>query len=425
MCKFYFLDPIVAAAFASLKNESDPFVEDSQAKLSIDEQIVNAKTVAGLLRISEKNVNISRTHALKIVSILAEWSTINKVKLSEFENDPRFIKLCRILGRSVNKPNTNNISTKKIGGFRTDDLNTVLGVTGDDEAAKLIASISLPQMVKVMSSLAQKRRRSTPLLRSLAYNISSNSTILDLKQCADLLYAMAILNFPDSILTGRICTDLHSGLEKNKDKPAVVGSILTSLGLLKHRDLDALEALSSWILRNYEICRPTDISALFLTLAALNYPTTKSIEMKDKLVDVLDQKDLKKSSDWLAHVWALVVLQFAKPNHIESVLSKEYLDQLALETNGVLSPTSKMKLLNIVSTAKYLMSDYKGSLVVNASIDDLPITHSKEKQALVNGMLDALRSLVSKSNFIQTHLDTKMGFVIGKNEIKYCLFCVH
>lgn len=29
------------------------------------------------------------------------------------------------------------------------DLSTVLGITGDDEAAKLISSISLSQMVKV------------------------------------------------------------------------------------------------------------------------------------------------------------------------------------------------------------------------------------------------------------------------------------
>lgn len=33
------------------------------------------------------------------------------------------------------------------------DLSTVLGITGDDEAAKLISSISLPQMVKVNNLL--------------------------------------------------------------------------------------------------------------------------------------------------------------------------------------------------------------------------------------------------------------------------------
>lgn len=312
-----------------------------------------------------------------------------------------------------NQNNNNNSNSNKISGFRTDDLNTVLGVTGDDEAAKLIASISLPQMVKVMSSLAQKRRRSTPLLRSLAYNISSNSTILDLKQCADLLYSMAVLNFPDPMLIGRICTDLHSGLEKNTEKPAAVGSIITSLGLLKYRDLDALEALTSWILKNHEICRPNDITALIMTLATLNYPTTKAPQLKEKLVDVITLPDLKKHSDWLNHVWALVVLQFAKSEQIESVLSKEYINQLTNETANDLSATSKMKLLNISSSARYLMSEYKGSLLTDVSFNDVPMVQNKAKQALVNSMLDALKSLVSSPALIQTHFDSRMGFVIG------------
>lgn len=159
---------------------------------------------------------------------------MNRVNLSEFENDSRFIKLCRILGRSVvnNKPNV----SKKSNGFRTDDLTTVLGVTGDDEAAKLIGSISLPQMVKVMSTLAQRKRRSTPLLRSLSFNISSNAGKLDLKQSADLLFSTAVLNFPDPLLIAKVCTDVLSELPNNDDRPAVVGSILTSLGLLKYRN---------------------------------------------------------------------------------------------------------------------------------------------------------------------------------------------
>lgn len=166
---------------------------------------------------------------------MAEWSSINRVQLMDFENDPKFIKLCRLLGRAVSKTNDNGLP-KKITGFRTDDLNTVIGVAGDDEAAKLVASISIPQMIRVLSALAQKKRRSTPLMRSIAYNISSNPNPLDLKQCADLLYAMAVLNFPDSVLISRISIDVQNGLSKNVDKPAAVGSIITSLGLLKFRD---------------------------------------------------------------------------------------------------------------------------------------------------------------------------------------------
>lgn len=330
--KISILDSIVAAAFASLNEpevEITPKIDSDSSKQSspsaaanlTDEKIINAKTVNGLLMISEQNGPITRKHALKIVSILAEWSTINKVKLTDFENDARFIKLCRILGRNTTKNGSpSNNGRKPITGFRTDDLNTVLGVTGDDEAAKLIASITLPQMVKVMSTLAQKKRRSTPLLRSLAYNISSNSGELDLKQCGDLLFAMAVLNFPDPVLTGRVCSDIQLGLPKNDDKSAVVGSILTSLSLLKYRDPDVLENLSDWILKHADVCRTQDISALFLTLASLNYLTTNSEDLKSKIVGVFQEKDLQKSVDWLNHVWSLVALNLAMPQQVESVL---------------------------------------------------------------------------------------------------------
>lgn len=236
----------MAAAFENLKDDTPAgtpkSVKTAGGNLdtnNIDERINNAKTVNGLLAVIEGNNTITRKHALRIVSILAEWSTVDRVKLTEFENDSRFLKVCRMLGRTVKNGNggSKDNNTKRISGFRTDDLNTVLGVAGDDEAAKLIASISLPQMVKVMSTLAARKRRSTPLLRSLAFNISSATEHLDLKQCADVFFAMATLNFQDSVLAAKICADIQVSLPKNTDKSAVVGSILTSLGILKYRDL--------------------------------------------------------------------------------------------------------------------------------------------------------------------------------------------
>lgn len=79
---------------------------------------------------------------LQAVSILADWASSGKVKLMEFEVDSRFLKLCRMLGKGEKKTKENLFS----------DLSTVLGITGDDEAAKLISTISLPQMIKVIHS---------------------------------------------------------------------------------------------------------------------------------------------------------------------------------------------------------------------------------------------------------------------------------
>lgn len=77
------------------------------------------------------------------MSILADWSTKNKVQLSDFEMDPRFLKLCKVLTHG-------SYNIKKMKNYsRNDDLNTILNVTADDEAAKLIATLTLTQMVKV------------------------------------------------------------------------------------------------------------------------------------------------------------------------------------------------------------------------------------------------------------------------------------
>lgn len=84
--------------------------------------------------------------------------------------------------------------------------------------------------------------------------------------------------------------------------------------------VDLLEKLTDWIVKHRDICRPQDISSLFLTLATLNYPTNKSDELKSQLLVNLREVDFPKSSEWLNHVWALVLLDFAESRHLESVL---------------------------------------------------------------------------------------------------------
>ncbi|KAH8278588.1 hypothetical protein KR018_005705 [Drosophila ironensis] len=411
---------MVAAAFESLKNDKDD--KRGAASSNIDERIINAKTVNGLLAITENNTAFSRKHALRIVSILAEWSTIDRVKISEFENDTRFLRICRMLGRTVPKNGaagaTNGSKSpvdgaaKRISGFRTDDLNTVLGVAGDDEAAKLIASISLPQMVKVMSTLAQRKRRSTPLLRSLAFNISSSSEPLDLKQSADVLYAMSTLNFQDSVLGAKVCADVQAALPKNVEKSAVVGSILTSLGILRYRDLDILESLTQWLVKNSEICRPQDLSAYFLTSALLNFKSSQLGDVSSKLVKSIVREDFTKQSEWLSYVWSLTMLGLVEHSHLASVLGPEFLEKLSKDKAGV-TATSKMRLLNLNSYAQLLATDYKGPLLsADSPAFQVLMAHPKSKQVLVNGMLDALKSLLPSSNHVQTAVDTKMGFLI-------------
>ena len=92
----------------------------------------------------------------------------------------------------------------------------------------------------------------------------------------------------------------------------------------------------------------------------------------------------------------------------------DFIEKLVVERGADLSATMKMKLLNINSSTD-LLENYKGiRLASNSTIFDLPITYSKNKQILVNGLLDALKSLLTSETYVKTHVDTKMGFVIGK-----------
>lgn len=66
---------MVAAAFDALKDENvvtDKSAADVAVPTTkpdeIDERIVNAKSVMGLLSVAEGNVNVTRKHALKVKS---------------------------------------------------------------------------------------------------------------------------------------------------------------------------------------------------------------------------------------------------------------------------------------------------------------------------------------------------------------------
>lgn len=334
-----------------------------------------------------------------------------------------------MLGRTVNLKNgngngtnTNYRSAKKIASFQTDDLNVVLGVTGDDEAAKLVATITLPQMVKVMKSLAMKKRRSTPLLRSLAFNISSKEHQLDIKQCGDVLYSMSVLNFPDPLLISKVCDDIQEEIKKPLDKPAIVGSIITSLAFLKYREPHVIDTLVDWMLKNQDICRTQDISALFMSLALLNHlPTEMEVMLKTKMATSLTSLDFKTQFDYLGYVWSLMVLNFPSQDFFNSVLQQEFIDSLIRESpDQELPVTAKMKLLNINAGVKLFLPTYSGSMLSrdkHRDVYDVPMMHNKEKQLIVNGMIDAVKSLVPE-NCLRLNQDSSMGFVIGEIELR-------
>ncbi|GBP21601.1 FAST kinase domain-containing protein 4 [Eumeta japonica] len=399
---------LVAAAFASLNSPDIPSegnkTSPKSVKLSkfqqIDIQIAKANDLNSLLVFAESAI-VSRRHALKIVSILSEWITSNKVALSDFEKDPRFLKLCRILART---PSAEAISSLT----RAEDLSTVLGITGDDEAARLIGNLTLSQMIKVMKALSQKGRRSTPLLRALAHNITRQSDVLDLKKSADLLFSMSALNFPDPLLLDRICRDILDQLPSNTDRPAVVTSIMVSLGLLRYRDESVMDAIVQWLNAHSQICRAQDVASCVITLGTLDYKSMDS----DKLFEIalsLKEQDLVKSSTWLDLVFSLLILQKATQSQLTSTLTSDFIDKLLC--SGEIPIPLRRKLIAIEAYLCLTVPQYSGPRLPDEMGSDVPIVYTKEKQLYIQSIMDTFKSLVSSENFLKKNCNSGMGFL--------------
>lgn len=330
-----------------------------------------------------------------------------------------------MLGKTVNyrKDNVDKSSITNLEkSLVHQDIDTILTIKGIDEASKLVASITLEQMVKVMKNLALKKRRSTPLLRSLSFNISGKDERLTLKQCSDILYAMASLNFSESALISKICDDIQVNVKENPEikKSTIIGSMLTSLSLLKYRDTSVLDCLSEWIVINQAICRTQDVQSLCLTLAALNYmPVDLEETIKTKIAPSLSIMDFKNIHEYLSYVWSLLAMKINVEEAYDHVLQDSFIESLKRYYSNDLPASAKLKLLNINAGVKLFFPSYKGAMLSrekHKEIYDVPLMHNSEKQVFVKAMLDALASLIPESNLRQT-FDSNMGFSIGKLKI--------
>lgn len=325
-----------------------------------------------------------------------------------------------MLGKAVNYRKESMEKPKTLANVENtlihQDIETILTIKGLDEASKLVASITLEQMIKVMKNLAQKKRRSTPLLRSLAFNISGKEDRLSVKQCSDILFAMASLNYFDAALISKICEDIINSKCIEITKSTIVGSMLTSLALLKYRDTAALDYLSEWIVKNQAISRTQDIQSLCHSLATLNYiPLELEEVIKTKIAPSLNVMDFKNIHEYLNYVWSLMAMNVFDEQAFDYVLKDDFIKSLLKEYKNNLPAAVKLKLLNINAGVKLLFPSYKGAMLCrekHKEIYDVPLCYNNDKQIFVKSMLDALKNLISETN-LRANIDSNMGFTIG------------
>lgn len=318
---FYFLvftklqtleDPSVIQAEVAKKSEPVNNLAEQQNELRI--RISNSTSVSELLNLSESYLSLK--NATLIITRLSTLTSSNQANVKDFENDSRFLRISRILSTLQTKSKTN---TKPPIKYQSAELEMILSVSVDEDASRIIETLTLSQKVRVFSSLARKNTRNIIVLKTLASTINDHKEKLNLKECSDLLFAMNNLNFLDEVLLYRIGIDINNAIKHNIDKTAVVGSIVTSLGFLKFREPKLLDNLSEWVTEKQALCRPRDLSSLAMTLALVNYKPKNIDALNKDVLSKITRNDLS-ASEWLDFVWALSVLGLQGVHHLKSVL---------------------------------------------------------------------------------------------------------
>ncbi|XP_008204920.1 FAST kinase domain-containing protein 4 isoform X1 [Nasonia vitripennis] len=402
---------LITAAFKSLLEPPDKKEEITENITKLNDRINAATTVDEVLSTVE-NPEFNSQNAYSVVYVLCNWVTAGKIKMDEIQTDKRYLKICSMLGI---KTNTAVVNRKQ---DEDDNYNSaVYGLLQTEKTKKQIERFNVYEIITVLSTLAAKQKRTTPLLRMLTSEIANTKENLNIKQLGDILYSVAVLNFYDEVLMKKVSKDLYTAIPSN-ERHAVIGSILTSLGVLRYRNERLLNLLSVWIVEHRNIIRPQEISSLMKTLAHMGFTPTNFNEVLEHIITPLKESEMCQSSDWLDIVWALTVLNKATPEHYASVLNSGFLNRLfdSPETESV----KAFKLLNVNAAARLMIKDYTGPLLPEDSkLFDTTILRAKEKAALSNSVVSALKILLpSDSIYLNININTKMGFLLDAE------FCV-
>ncbi|KAH0568839.1 FAST kinase domain-containing protein 4 [Cotesia glomerata] len=396
---------LVELAFDQLLN-----IENDNKKLQ--DELTRAATVEDLLKVSGETHG-NRILMQFIVSRLDQWVDEKKITRKKFESDSRYKRLCSALKIAIKKQSNaaqekdTHLSSEPIG--RSAHFHNMFHESNSYSSE--ISKLSVKEAVDVWTGLTLKGTREKPLLDSLALHLLTKTDKLDIKQNADILYGMAKLNYPNEALLTKICDELVV-LVKKVTKSPVIGSIITSLGMLKYRNDEVMNALSEWVVENKEIIRTQDVCSFLMTLATIGYKPNNSDVFFNELVFTLKETDMIRSTEWLDVVWALTTLNQVSTEHISSVLNDKFMSKL-YERDNIVPLVKKHKLLNINAVAKYLIKHYNGpKLPDNSPIFDAPIMKTKDKEIFVRSIKDTLVTLFPSRDYFREDVSDGTGFLI-------------
>ncbi|XP_070583326.1 FAST kinase domain-containing protein 4 isoform X2 [Erythrolamprus reginae] len=228
----------------------------------------------------------------------------------------------------------------------------------EDKSLELAAHFSPEDIRKIAVVLAQQNLRSLPLLRAISYHFIQRHFAIQTDILLDLAFAFGKLNFHQTQMFQKICSDLLPRISELR--PTDVVRCVKSFSYLKWLNLPFFEASAEYFIHNSKKFTLSQLANLLISYARLNFHPSNKEDFYSKSYHILDgQLGSLNPSMLVDLVWSLCVLQQAEAVHFQAVLLPTFFSSFFGNWTPV-RQNSWLKLMHINTTAQLESPGYDG-----------------------------------------------------------------
>ncbi|XP_026544813.1 FAST kinase domain-containing protein 4 [Notechis scutatus] len=270
----------------------------------------------------------------------------------------------------------------------------------EDKSLELAAHFSPEDIRRLAVVLAQQNLRSLPLLRAISYHFVQKHFAVKPDILLDLAFAFGKLNFHQTQMFQKICSDLLPHVSELP--PTDVVRCVKSFSYLKWLNLPFFEASAEYFIHNSKKFTLSQLVNLLISYARLNFQPSNKEDFYTKSHHILDgQLGSLNPSLLIDLIWSLCVLQQAEAAHFQMVLLPKFFSSFF----GNWTPArqnSWLKLLHINTTAQLESPGYDGPYLPpeKLTLQDLGVNRTPTPlQTDVNAILAKVAGSEAKVHF--------------------------